>query len=154
VGFSSATMGYPLGWILFTGHFGPKFGVLALGWPLLWFTVVVSAHGLAARLWPRASHGRLTMATGVLALLTDFNLEPVATKLRFLWFWYRPEDRLPTSVPWTNYLGWLILATGLAWALRDQRIASAQRSTWRPASILLICNGLLIFGHLRLALAH
>lgn len=149
---SSAWSGYPLGSVFYTSRLGWKLGPVPLGWPLLWFITVVGGRELAARLFPRVSHGALAALTGVFAVLTDLNLEPIATKVRLFWFWYEPGTHLlPAPPSWRNYATWFVAAGGLAWLIREQRIATARLASWRPALALIVVNVMLLLGHLRSA---
>ncbi len=148
----SAWTGYPAGSIAFTTRLGMKLGPVPFGWPVLWFVVVVSGRGLGARLLPRASHWALAATAGCVALLTDLNLEPVATKIRLFWFWYVSGSHLPSPPLWRNYACWFIVATALAGLIREQKLASSVSRSWRPAVIIILVNALLILGHVRAAI--
>ncbi|HYR58875.1 MAG TPA: carotenoid biosynthesis protein [Chthoniobacteraceae bacterium] len=150
---SSAWTGYPLGAVYYTARLGPKLGPVPLGWPMLWFVVVISGRELAARIFPRASHRVLALCAGAGALLTDFNLEPIATKARLFWFWHLPGSHLPSPPLWRNYACWFLGASALAWFAREQRVGSPGRASWRPALVVIIVNFMLILGHLRAAFA-
>jgi uncharacterized membrane protein len=143
----SVWKGYPLGAVFFTSRLGLKIGPVPLGWPLLWFITVVGGREVCARIFPRASHAQLAVATGVFAMLTDLNLEPIATKLRFFWFWYAPGTHLAGAASWHTYATWFLVGSALAWLIRDQRIGSARRASLRPAAVPLIVNGMLLLGH-------
>ena len=143
---------YPLGAAFYTTRLGMKLGPVPLGWPLLWFIVVIGGREFAGKLFRRASHQTLALLTGGLALLTAFNMEPIATKLRLYWFWYLPGSHLPSPVLWRNYATWLVLACVLAWFIREQRMVSLRAPSWRPALVLVIVNGIFILGHVRAAL--
>jgi uncharacterized membrane protein len=143
---------WPLGPVLYTKHLGLKLGPVPLGLPLWWLVVVIGGRMLAERLWPRASHGQLAAATGALALLTACNLEPLAWKVRFFWFWYLPGTHLAGEPPWRNYLTWWLVATILAFLLRTPRVATSVRPpSWRPAATLLLFNGAFLATHLAVA---
>ncbi len=149
---SSAAIGDPLGSVFYTTRLGVKLGAVPLGWPLLWLIVVIGGRELAARVFPRASHGALALITGGVAVLTDLNLESIATKLRFFWFWYVAGTHQPSAPPWTNFLVWFAAASGLACLLREEKVEVTRLAFGRPAAILLVFNFLLVLGHLRLAL--
>ncbi len=145
----SAWSGYPLGAVFYTTRLGMKLGPVPLGWPLLWFVIIVAGRELAARAFPRVSERALAAITGGLALLTDLNLEPIATKFRLYWFWYAAGSHEPSPVLWRNGATWLVAATALAWLLRDRKVAPLRPLSWRPGLILVIVNVLLLLGHLR-----
>ena len=149
----NAWTGFPAGSVAYTTRLGMKFGPVPFGWPVLWFVVVVGNRALAARLLPRASHWKLAMVTGGFSLLTDLNLEPVATKLRLFWFWYAGESHLPASPLWRNYATWFIGTAVLAGLIREHKLATQASASWRPALIAIAVNATLVLGHVRAALA-
>lgn len=145
----SAWTGYPLGAVFYTTRLGMKLGPVPLGWPLLWFVIIVGGRELAARVLPKVSERALATITGGLALLTDLNLEPIATKFRLYWFWYVAGSHEPSPVLWRNSATWLFAAIALAWLLRDRKVASLHSPSWRPGLILIIFNVMLLLAHLR-----
>jgi uncharacterized membrane protein len=147
----SAATGYPLGSVFYTTRLGMKLGSVPLGWPLLWFVIVIGGRELAAQLFPRVSHGALAVITGGFAVLTDLSLEPIATKFRLFWFWYASGTHLPSPPLWRNYAVWFVATSALAWVIREQKVVSARSPSWRPALVLVVINLLLIEGHLRAA---
>ncbi|MEA3208215.1 MAG: hypothetical protein QOE70_1272 [Chthoniobacter sp.] len=145
----STRFGYPLGSVVYTNRLGPKLGPVPFGWPLLWFSIIVSGRELAKRLLPRASHTMLALATGTLAVITELNLDPLATQFRLFWFWYARGTHLPSSAPWNNHAIWFLAATLLAWAFREENLVrQARPQTWQPALIILIMNTLFLAAHL------
>jgi uncharacterized membrane protein len=149
----SAATGFPLGAVFYTARLGMRLGGVPLGWPLLWIVVILSGRELAARLFPKLRHEALALVTGGWALLTDLNLEPVATKVRFYWFWHLPGSHLPSPPLWRNYLTWFVVAAILAWFIRDHRLTSPAPPSWRPAIVLLLVNSVFALGHYHLVLA-
>jgi Carotenoid biosynthesis protein len=148
---ASAWTGYPLGTVAST-RLGLKLGPMPLAWPVLWFVIVVSGRSLAARVFPRANHASLAAFTGTLALLTDLNLEPIATKLRLYWFWYEAETRLPADPLWRNYVCWFLVAGALAWLIREEKLGAGNSDSWRPGLIIIGVNAMLVLGHARFAI--
>ncbi len=151
LGVASALGGTPLGPIQYSSQLGMKFGPLPVGWPLLWFTLIVGARQLVLRCWPGAAHGQLALATGALVLLTDANLEPVAAKLRAFWFWRStvPTEPPQFSPPWTNYAAWFIAASALTFFLREDRVSGRKLSNAiRPIVVFLLLNAVLLAAHL------
>ena len=148
---SSTATDYPLGSVVYTTRLGMKLGPVPLGWPLLWFVVVVGGRELAALIFPRASHAWLALLTGAGGLLMDLNLEAIATKFRLFWFWYVSGTHQPASPLWRNYAVWFIATGALAWLLREPSVAAPRPSSRRPAMVFVIVNLLLLVGHLRAA---
>jgi len=154
VAWASVATGYPLGSVVYTTQLGARLGVVPLGWPLLWFVIVLGARALITHLRPRMGHAGISFTAGFIALLTDFNLEPLATKFRLYWFWYVPGTTSPAPPPWTNYATWFLVAVALAWFARERQIASTRFGSTRAASIIVITNAVLLTGHLRGLLGH
>jgi uncharacterized membrane protein len=152
IAFASVRTGWPLGAVLYTTRLGMKLGPVPLGWPLWWFVVVIGGRLLCERLLPRASHLQLALATGAVALSTQINLEPLATKVRLFWFWYASGTRLPAAPLWRNYATWWLAATVLCYLLRERQVAAtAEPPTWRPAQILLAMNAVFLLTHIAVA---
>jgi len=150
---ASVITGHPLGHVVYTGQLGARIGPVPLGWLLLWFVVVPGARAFLVHFWPRLSHTAISAATGLVALLTDLNLEPLAVKLRLYWFWYVDGTTTPASPPWSNYVTWFLLATALAWFAREQKIATARTDNLRGPWVIMIVNGVFLLGHLRSLIA-
>jgi uncharacterized membrane protein len=148
---ASTWTGQPLGHVVYTARLGARLGPVPLGWLLLWIVVVLGGRAFVERMLPRASHAAVSVWTGFAALGTAANLEPIATRLRLYWFWYDPATHLPCAPPWQNYAAWLLVPMALGWMLREQ-LGARGRRTWESAAILPLFNGLLLLGHLRLAL--
>lgn len=151
----SVRTGWPLGPVIYTTHLGMKLGPMPLGWPVWWFVVVIGGRMLAERLLPRASHLQLALATGALALLTEVNLEPLAWKVRLFWFWYVPGTHLAGHPLWRNYATWWLVATALAFLLRERQVvATAQPPQWRTSLILILMNAVFVLAHIAVAFRH
>ena len=148
---ASAFTGWPLGAIQYSRQLGMKLGPLPVGLPLLWFALVIGARETVLRCWPRAGQIRLALGTGALALLADVNLEPVAAKLRGFWFWRAPLENAPPlfTAPWTGCAAWFLVASALAFALREERVAAGtRRDSFRPVAIFLLLNAVFLAANL------
>jgi uncharacterized membrane protein len=145
----SVTTGFPLGSIHYSGHLGTRLGPVPLGLPLLWFSVLIGARAALLRLFPRLPQVSLAIGVGLLTLLTDLNLEPVASKLRAFWFWQaNPSAQRVFDFPLTASLAWGLLAGVLTLALREREVAdSARQPTAQPALILAIFNAVFLATH-------
>lgn len=143
----SVWSGFPLGAIRYSPPLGVKLGPVPLGLPLLWFALIIGARQTVLRVWPGAGQAQLAAAVGGLALLTDFNLEPVAAKIRGFWFWSASAPFKPPlfDPPWTNYAAWAGVAAALTFALREQRVAAGTRvSAARPVTIFVVLNAVFL----------
>lgn len=146
---ASVRYGYPLGFVIYTSRLGSKLGMVPLGWTLLWFVIGVSGRALVALVLPAASIRTLAVCTGIVALLTDLNLESIATEARLYWFWLVAGTPIASTPPWRNFATWFVLAAFLAWSHRDERRPVTGRPAWKPALVLVVFNVLLLTAHLR-----
>ncbi len=149
----SVWTGFPLGPVRFGSRLGVNVGPVPPALPLYWFAVILGARELLLRVFRRAGHAQIALGAGVLALLTDWNLEPLATRLRGLWFWNSPATHLPVPPPVQNYVTWLLAAAALAFALRDPVLLSKSRgSSDRPIVIFILFNLVFLAAHVAVRL--
>ena len=151
LGVVSALTGWPLGAIQYSRQLGMKLGPLPIGLPLLWYALLIGARQTVLWRWPGAGQWRLALGTGVLALLADLNIEPVAAKLRGFWFWRAPlADQPPLfTPPWSGYAAWFLAASALTYALREERVAGlVRRDSFRPVAIFLLLNAVFVAANL------
>ncbi len=144
LGAVSAWRDWPLGPIHFTNRLGPRLGPIPFGLPLLWLAVLLGARDVLGRFAPRASHGQIALGTGVLAALTDLNLEPVAWKARAFWLWYPAQLPAPGSPPIQNYATWLIAGALLAFLLREPTVVRSAARNARPAITFCLVNAVFL----------
>jgi uncharacterized membrane protein len=116
---------WPLGPVFYSQRLGVKLGPVPLGVPLLWLVIVFGGRALWMRLFRRASHAAIAVGTGVCAVLSAWNLESLASRLRGWWFWYEPTTRAPMAAPMQNYLSWFLIAAVIAFLLREPRVIGA-----------------------------
>jgi uncharacterized membrane protein len=146
---ASALTGYPLGPIRYGTALGMKLGSVPWGAPLLWFVVVIGARSAALRALPKAAHAWVAVAVGALAMLTDFNLEPTAAKLRGFWFWLSNSPSQPPvfDPPAMNYGAWFVFGAVFAWMLRERRVIADPRSrSWKPAIVFGLFNAVFLLA--------
>ncbi len=136
----------PLGPIQYTDRLGAKIGPVPFALPLLWIAIVFSARNVAERLQPRADHWKISVSTGLLALLTALNVEPIAWKVRSWWMWYPGDLHPPGNTPISNYVTWWLAATAFAWMLRPKNPNTGPST---KASLVFVClNGVFLTAHL------
>jgi uncharacterized membrane protein len=140
---ASAIFGHPLGPVFYPEHLGFKIGPVPFGVPLLWVVIVFGARESAWRFLPKAAHGMLACTTGVLATVTDANLEPLVWKYRAWWLWYPNSVVHSDHAPWSNYATWLIAGTALAWVMRPEDVVlRVRRRPIVPVAALVFLNAL------------
>ena len=150
LGWCSARTGFPLGPIQYGRQLGVKVGPVPLGLALFWVAAIIGGREAMLRFFPRFSHGQIALGTGVLAFLTDLNLEPVAAKLRAFWFWRANPPTLPPifDPPLTNPVAWGVVAGALALMLREENVSDSLRSrSWKPVTTFAIIQAVLLAGH-------
>mgnify|MGYP003335756203 FL=1 len=130
--------GIPFGSYHYTDAFGPRMGgVLPLAIPLAWFAVVAGANLSLSQYWLNSSRAPVAIATGAVALLFDFLMEPFAYAIRGYWMW------AGQVVPPQNYFSWFIFSALLAW-ITPVYNRPASKADPRPAITLGIMTGLFI----------
>ena len=145
----SAWTGLPLGSALYLRNLGVKLGPVPLALALLWFTVIVGGRELMLRAFRRASHAQIALGTGVVALLTAVNLEPLASRVRLLWSWYARDTHLPISTPVQSYATWLVAGAALAFALRERDVLiGAGKRPLKPVVALALLHIVFLATHL------
>ncbi len=142
-----ATTGYPFGPYRYTEAFGPLIlGVLPVAIPLAWLVILLSARYALLERWPELSRFGHACGIGMVALLTDVNLEFVAWKVRGYWIWYPNLANPPAWPPLQNYVAWFALAALLSFSmprLRPRELRPARRLT----GVLLALNALFFVAH-------
>jgi hypothetical protein len=157
VAWISTATGVPLGPIRYGIPLGLKLGPVPLGLLLLWFSVIIGAREALLRFRPRLNCGLLSAGVGVLAFLTDLNLEPLAARWRGFWFWRGGAPALPPVLepPLTASLAWGILAALMALTLREHEVAaSARKASWQPVVTFAIFNTVFLASHVAHRLSH
>jgi uncharacterized membrane protein len=146
----STATGFPLGRIHYGAALGLKLGPVPLGLPLLWFSIIVGSRETLLHFRPRLNHASLAVGVGILALLLDLILEPLAAKWRGFWFWSGASPTLPPvfEPPLVASMAWAALAALLTLVLREREvIASAQKRPWQPMITLAIFSGVFLATH-------
>ncbi|NBS13230.1 MAG: carotenoid biosynthesis protein [Verrucomicrobia bacterium] len=130
--------GIPFGSYQYTDAFGPRMGgILPLAIPLAWFAVVAGANLSLSQYWRNSSRAPVAIATGAVALIFDFLMEPFAYAIRGYWHW---ADHI---VPPQNYFSWFIFSALLAW-ITPVYAPPGRKADPRPAITLGIMTGLFI----------
>lgn len=147
----SARTGFPLGPIEYGRPLGMKIGPVPIGLTLFWLAAIFGAREGLMLLCPRWSHWQIALGTGLLGLLTDLNLEPVAAKLRGFWFWRAaiPGEPPVFDAPLTGSLIWGIVAMLLTFSFRELEVVrSVKIRSRKPAITLAIMQAVCLAAHL------
>jgi uncharacterized membrane protein len=148
---ADALTGWPLGPLAYTDLLGKRIAhLLPLAVPLLWLTIFLCSRATVLMLpraiqWPR---WQVALGTALLVWLTDFNLEPVAWKVRAWWIWYPGEANPPAIPPMQNFAVWFCAAFLWAIAIRpSNRVPVFTGNRWKPVVILGLLNLLALAFH-------
>lgn len=140
---------WPLGPVFYSQRLGMRLGPVPAGIPLLWLVIILGGRAVVMRLSRAAGHGMIALGTGICAVVTAWNLEPLASRARAWWFWYSPETRAPIAPPLQNYLTWFIAAAVIAALLREPKvIGSKPEHADRLIAILGMLNGVFLLAHI------
>ena len=94
--------------------------------------------------FPRANRWQLALGVALLAVITDWNLEFVAWKVRAYWSWYPRDPQPPLTPPWQNYASWFAASFILSFALAENRVAVTRAKSAKPIIILALINALFL----------
>ena len=135
---------FPLGAIHYTARLGMRIGPVPFGLLMMWLAFVIGARALALRVMPRAGHFQVCLAASALVGLTAANLDPLAWRFRALWLWRDAGQ-------WgflQNAATWMLAAFGLAFFMRETRVASVSEGGFpRPAIVLIVLNFVFLMTH-------
>ena len=146
-----ASTGFPFGPYRYTRNFGWLIGgVVPVAIPLAWLVILLCGRVLVLRLRPAASRLELALGVGLVALVTDLNLEFVAWKVRAYWIWYPGwTGKIPAWPPVQNYLTWFVLSFLITLALPPNYDLRPQHPTpFRPLAVLGLMNALFVVVYL------
>jgi hypothetical protein len=91
----------------------------------------------------------LAVAVGLVAFITDWNLEFSAAKLRGFWFWSAAAPGQPPvfDFPWAGPLAWGIIAGAITLFLRELRVSDPSMKPWRAMITLAIFELVFVATH-------
>jgi hypothetical protein len=128
--------GWPFGWMSHGAALGPQLLGVAVGWPLLWAVILVSARESVLIIRPRASHLFVSSATAGLVLVTLLNLHPIASNSRVWWAWHDGDVRHPVAMRTWTWLTWGVMPWLMAFAMREKNVVAGAAA--RPAGALVV----------------
>lgn len=91
----------------YTDHFAPNVLGVPIAIGFAWVMVIATAHALLMKLRVQ-SHLLRALIGGLLALVMDLILDPVAFEVKQYWIWH--ESGFYYNIPWTNFFGWFLIA--------------------------------------------
>jgi uncharacterized membrane protein len=145
----SVGTGIPFGHIRYGSALGLKMGPVPLGLPLLWFSIIIGAREAVLWFRPRWGQVPLAIAVGALAIITDWNLEFLAARLRGFWFWsgVGPGEPPVYDFPWSGTLAWGVISGVITFALRELHVSDPTRKPWRAMTTLAIFELVFVATH-------
>lgn len=147
VAWISAKTGWPLGPLRYTDLLGPRIGPVPLGLPLLWLAVILGARDLVLRLRAGLPQVPLALGVGVLVLLFECALEPLASKERVFWLWPPGSVTTHLGAPVQSYATWFCVSAVLAFVLREKQVAThAPPATRSPAAVYVLVLAVLLLA--------
>lgn len=142
--------GIPFGYLNFRPVLGAQLLNVPLGWLLLWVVLAIGSREAVLALWPKASHGKLSIAAAALVGLTMLNLHTVARDMRAWWYWHNGDLRQVIKTPWWFLPSWTLAAWFLIFLMREQSVARASAArSWRPVIVIAILNAAALLAHAR-----
>lgn len=114
-------LGVKSGSIFGNYSYGSVLGLKCYGVPLIiglnWTIVIYGLYAISSKI---ISNGNIlkSFLVGLMAVLFDLVLEPVAVKLNY-WSWHH------TSIPLQNYLSWFLISAGISFIAEKVKIQKA-----------------------------
>lgn len=151
-----AGTGFPFGPYAYSDRLGIRLlGILPVAVPFLWFTLLLGSAYTARALAGGRPRAGIAL-TGLLTLLADLNLEPVAWRIRSYWFWYYGQPDPPRWPPLANFASWLVIGSlfGLLFFRKRTpgRPGARHELLSRPVVIFLLVNAVFLLAHLARAM--
>lgn len=136
----------------YTDRFGYKlFGMIPFTIGFAWLLVIASTHALTKRITP--SGGVWYVVLGSLAaVVMDLIIDPVAFKANEYWIWR--EGGLYYDIPWTNFMGWFVVAFllhAVIWGMEKREERQTDFERWERRTYWLY--GMMIFMFIVTAMA-
>lgn len=137
--------GWPFGHYAYTGTLGPELLGVPVVVPLAWVMMAWPALVVARTL---ASRGPAVVAVGAVALTAwDVFLDPQMVAAGH-WAWFDTAPGLPLipGIPWTNYLGWL-LVSAILMAILNAALPTEHAPSAPAAALYLWVYFSSVLGH-------
>ncbi|MBZ0295235.1 MAG: carotenoid biosynthesis protein [Anaerolineae bacterium] len=112
--------GIPFGDYRYTEALQPQILGVPLLIPLAWFMMLPPAWAVAQAIVGRERRLAFIVVSAVALTAWDLFLDPQKVAWGF-WVWAEPGGYF--GVPWTNYLGWLLVAALVTWVARPGSIS-------------------------------
>jgi len=114
-----AATGFPFGAYRYTAALQPQVAQVPLLVPLAWLMLLPPAWAAAQAVVGSARPLRFTLASALAFTAWDFLLDPHMVSWGF-WVWAVPSGYF--GIPWTNFLGWLLVSAAITRAVRPTAV--------------------------------
>lgn len=151
-----ARVGFPFGQYQYTENLGPLLLDL-MPWiiPICWLTIVLNSFWIVYFLFQNhltdpSARFLMFIVSSLVAVLTDFNLEPVASLVKLYWIWFDPGIGY-LGIPGVNFFGWWMVSfmiLFLADMLLPEKFTMTQ-APWASYAMLVSINFLFAVINLR-----
>lgn len=135
---TGVTTGFPFGAYRYTDVLFPR---LPAGVPLAvmfaWIVIVLGVYGILRIDKPKPGLADLALGA-VLAMLLDFEIEPVAARLERYWLWLSPGSNNYYGVPFVNFAAWLVVAFALLVLINSILSPAIPSQKLRPYAAVLV----------------
>lgn len=136
----------------YTERFGYKlFGLIPFTIGFAWLLVIGSTHALAKRIMPSGGIGYVVLGSAA-AVVMDLIIDPVAFKANEYWIWQ--EGGVYYDIPWTNFMGWFVVAFllhAIIWGMEKKEERPSGYKKWEQRAYWLY--GMMIFMFIVTAMA-
>ncbi|UII55488.1 carotenoid biosynthesis protein [Cytobacillus spongiae] len=102
-----ATHGILFGEYRYTSAFDPRLWDVPIGIGFAWLMVMGTSHVLAKRIMPN-SKLLYAFLGGMIAVIIDLIIDPVAYQVKGYWIWEEPGFYY--HIPFSNFVGWFVVA--------------------------------------------
>ncbi|XKH49714.1 carotenoid biosynthesis protein [Chryseomicrobium palamuruense] len=127
----------------YTERFGAKIFDIPFTIGFAWLLVISTTHALAMRITKRPGIATVIISS-IAAVVMDLIIDPVAFKANEYWIWF--EGGLYYDIPWTNFMGWFVVASilqALIWVMDSGTPATTTFPKWEKRVYYLY--GMMIF---------
>lgn len=127
----------------YTERFGAKLFDIPFTIGFAWLLVMATTHAVAMRITKTPGTGMVIIGS-LAAVVMDLIIDPVAFKANEYWIWF--EGGLYYDIPWTNFMGWFVVASILhafIWVLQKEVVPDKTFPKWELRTYRLY--GMMIF---------
>lgn len=132
-----STYGILFGEYDYTDRFGYKIFEIPFTIGFAWLLVMATTHALVKRIQPHTGLFSVTLGS-LAAVIMDLIIDPVAFKANSYWIWL--EGGLYYDIPWTNFMGWFVVAFilhAVIWGVENKEERQHDYVKWERRTYVL-----------------